>query len=242
MERHGFVTFWLWLMIIVNVFVVIFSFSNSDFLAVAYNHNPILLVFGGLVSVLYCISAVLILKWINGFWLFLGGNIAMIFIMIGADFSFLQSIFLVAISAILLFGVLQLKKNNISTWDYLQGKTSPTKKCPFCANEIKTEAIICQYCGKDIPVPKDGKIIIKGINCKLDVNKQIRISIDNKDDYKLLNGEEISIDIKGGKHNLIARYDDGTLYGAIDELGIEVDNNCIIINITNVPKLKIELS
>lgn len=24
------------------------------------------------------------------------------------------------------------------------------KKCPFCANSVKREALVCQYCGKDI--------------------------------------------------------------------------------------------
>ena len=37
----------------------------------------------------------------------------------------------------------KIAENNISS--------GISRKCPFCANEIKKEAIVCQYCGRDLP-------------------------------------------------------------------------------------------
>src|SRR5882762_1847468 len=40
-----------------------------------------------------------------------------------------------------------------------QALSAGGKKCPFCAEIIKSEARVCRYCGKDLPV-EDGRPIV----------------------------------------------------------------------------------
>ena len=46
-------------------------------------------------------------------------------------------------------------KPNVKAVETAQINTGEAKKCPFCAEMIKTEAKVCRFCGKDVPAPLD---------------------------------------------------------------------------------------
>jgi len=120
-QRHGCITAWLILMIIANSVTALMYLFAGDMVAQNLpgeipQHMMILLAIMGIINV---ICSVLLFKWMKlGFWGFIASSLIAVAINLSIGLGIGQSLFGL-IGVIILFGVFQIKKDNVTAWDNL---------------------------------------------------------------------------------------------------------------------------
>jgi RNA polymerase subunit RPABC4/transcription elongation factor Spt4 len=156
MERHGFTTFWLVLILILNVIGgSIYIFSPQIIFYQYPKATSGILFLLSILNILAIVAAILLLCWKKfGFWLFLGIMIVNVPLCISVGMSLIQSIWgLISIAS--LWGILHIRKNGISTWDYLSNnytyeETYTNKKCRQCNTVYTSSRSTCPNCGSSL--------------------------------------------------------------------------------------------
>jgi len=125
-ERHGCVSAWLIFMIIANALgVLLYLFFYDNFMGMMPEEsldqmpdvNPI---FMGVLSVLNLIFAVMLLKWKKiGFWGFVATSVISLGINLNAGLG-VASILGGLIGILILYGILQIKQDDVSAWNHLE--------------------------------------------------------------------------------------------------------------------------
>lgn len=145
-NRKGFVTFWLWLIIIANAAATIFKFVDGTwaFPHIAYataekadlfffvQHNILQYYHYGVTIVVCCgianaLCGIMLLKWLKlGFWGFIISNTLILITMLvfanlgGATSSVILSMIGSVVAPIILYAVLQIPKDGVSSWSQLK--------------------------------------------------------------------------------------------------------------------------
>lgn len=121
-QRHGCVTAWLILMIVINSLTSIAYFFAGDMIARSLPNgatNTVIL-FLGVVGLANVIFACLLFNWMKlGFWGFLATTIIALSINIYIGLGIGQSL-LGLIGIGILYGILQIKQNNVTAWNNLE--------------------------------------------------------------------------------------------------------------------------
>lgn len=121
-QRHGCVTAWLILMIICNSLIAIIYLFASDLFTnnLSGNVSTSMIILLGIIGIGNVVFSVLLFQWKKiGFWGFIVTSIAALIINISIGLGIVQSV-LGLLGIAVLYGVLQIKKDNIPAWDNLE--------------------------------------------------------------------------------------------------------------------------
>lgn len=143
-KRHGFVTFWLWLMILANVGGAISQIMTAQYAIWQYatdenaqtffyvkhgivDYYSYALYFMILLSLVNMAGAIVLLNWRKlGYWLFVGSAAVCMALMIsfgllgGFTYAVIVSLVGAIFGPVVLWAILQIKKNSISCWKLLE--------------------------------------------------------------------------------------------------------------------------
>jgi hypothetical protein len=121
-QRHGCVAAWLILMIILNSLVAIIYLFASDMITknLPGNVSTTMIILLGFIGIGNVIFSVLLFQWKKiGFWGFIVTSIAALIINLSIGLGTGQSV-LGLVGIAVLYGVLQIKKDNVPAWDNLE--------------------------------------------------------------------------------------------------------------------------
>lgn len=121
-QRHGCVTAWLILMIVINSLTSIAYFFAGDMITRTLPNGATntVIIFLGIIGLANVIFACLLFNWMKiGFWGFLATTIIALSINMYIGLGIGQSL-LGLIGIGILYGILQIKQNNVTAWNNLE--------------------------------------------------------------------------------------------------------------------------
>lgn len=121
-QRHGCVTAWLAFIILANSVTALIYFFATEMITKNLPHevSPSMIMLLGALGIANVVFAFLLLRWKKiGFWGFVASGIATFAINLSLELGIGQSI-LGLVGVAILYGILQMKQGNESTWQNLQ--------------------------------------------------------------------------------------------------------------------------